>query len=330
VRLAEQHFAAPLDKSAGKLLIAKINAHVACEAVSGASGKAADRAWRFGFWRRYGRESACCGALNALVAHDLRAPYTDDLRETMESEGLDRLALLRDAASVHPDRAPLLAAIVSARLQARKIVLDIQDYAPDSPTCYVVLPAVTINRHERDTEIVCGVYVVDARDGSREASYSGLGDDPSKFVVRVANDRLSVSDEHLGQVRPARDHRAMAFATLKGRLASRPASTADARLERLRHDIAANRHRGHEHARALLRAALPLLAEVAPVPAAVVAFGAGAAGIHHAFRIQKLARSMAGDEDARRILDELHSRIDSMDPDRAEALVELLTRDYRG
>ena len=45
---------------------------------------------------------------------------------------------------------------------------------------------------------------------------------------------------------------------------------------------------------------------------------------------QEVARTMEGAADAKHILQELHSRIDVMDGDRAEALVELLTPDYRG
>jgi hypothetical protein len=189
------------------------------------------------------------------------------------------------------------------------------------------VPAVTINRPERDTEIVCGVYLLDGRDGGREATYSGLGDDPSAYVTRVANGRLAVSDDHLGRVRAARDHRATALSVLRTH-AKTAGTPADARLERLRHDIAHNKRQQHHHGRSLLRMALPVLAEVAPIPAAILAFGDGAVGIHHAFRIHRLARKMEGDADARKILAELESRIDTMDHDRAEALVELLTRAY--
>jgi len=258
-----------------------------------------------------------------------RLPPAEDLREALESEGRDRLAALRDPERVPPPLAPLYGALASARVQARKVVLDIQDYSPDSPTCYLVLPCVTLNRAERDTEVLCGIYVIDARDGLREATYRGLGDDPAAYAMRVVNGRLAIADDELGRQREARDHREIARTAIRTHLASHPAALDDPRLARLREDVARNQHRHHHHARALLRVALPVLAEVAPVPAALLAFGDGAAGIHHAFRVHRLARTMDGDAEARRILHDLHQRIDSMPGDRAEALVELLARDYR-
>jgi hypothetical protein len=102
----------------------------------------------------------------------------------------------------------------------------------------------------------------------------------------------------------------------------------DKRLERIREDVARDKHRNHQHARQLLRIALPVLAEVMPVPAAILLFAEGAVGIHHAFRAHRLAREMEGSEDARKILAEVHDRIDQLDPARAEALIELLMREY--
>jgi len=46
--------------------------------------------------------------------------------------------------------------------------------------------------------------------------------------------------------------------------------------------------------------------------------------------VQRLARELSGEHEARAILEEVHERVDRMEPDRAEALIELLIRDYRG
>jgi hypothetical protein len=90
-----------------------------------------------------------------------------------------------------------------------------------------------------------------------------------------------------------------------------------------------DKHRNHRHAHALLRIALPILAEVMPVPAAIILFAEGAVGVHHAFRAHRLARELEGSEDARKILAEVHDRIDQLEPARAEALIELLLREYQ-
>ena len=74
----------------------------------------------------------------------------------------------------------------------------IQDRAPAQPTYWVVLPCVTVNRHERDTEIVCGVYTVDGREGERVVTYSGLGDDPTGYQIARVDGRFSVTDGQSG------------------------------------------------------------------------------------------------------------------------------------
>ena len=72
-----------------------------------------------------------------------------------------------------------------------------------------------------------------------------------------------------------------------------------------------------------------MLAEVAPIPTAVLMFADGAVGIHHAFRVHRLAREMEGTGEARQILDEIESRIDTLDGDHAAALLEMLMDEYR-
>ncbi len=319
VRIAEQHFATTATDDRFKLLVVKINAHVAVE-------PSEDGSVRFGTWKRYGRDSTCCGALDAMLRGS-NSPFAEDLRELFESEGHDRLPALKDPHRVDPLHAPLFAALLSARLQARKAVMDVQDYAPWTPTYFLLLPCVTLNRPGRDTEIVCGMYTVDGRQGGRDAIYCGLGDDPTAFSVRTRNRLLEISDGQVGKERRGRDHRKLALEEWRQR-ADAGIRVHDPRLDRVREDVARNRHRDHHHARTLLRVALPILAEVAPVPAAIVLFAQGAADIHHAFRVRNLSKQLEGTEEARRILDEIHERIDTMDPARAEALIEVLARDY--
>ena len=58
-------------------------------------------------------------------------------------------------------------------------------------------------------------------------------------------------------------------------------------------------------------------------------FADGAVGIHHAFRVHRLAREMEGSVEARQILDEIEGRIDNLDGDHAAALLEMLMNEYR-
>jgi hypothetical protein len=365
IGIADMHFALPETITPSpRLMVIKVNAHVALEdagsfdarptlaasraasrqPVSSATATAVqadrsngvedstivrdgDRGFRLGEWKRYGRPSPCCSALQSLLrgGHE---PWVEELREGFQSEGKDRITALNDSQQVDPAYRPLYAGIVSARLQARKAVLDIQELHPTTPIRFVVLPCVTINRHERDTEILCGIYTVDTASGEEPVTYFGLGDDPTSYQARVQNRQIQISDDELGTRRPGRNHRAMVRSEYQSRRASHRAKAKDQRLERIREDVARDQHRNHLHARQLLRVALPVLAEVMPVPAAIILFTEGAVGIHHAFRAHRLAREMEGSEDARKILAEVHDRIDQLDPARAEALIELLMREY--
>jgi hypothetical protein len=321
IRILEAHFATPASKDSFKLILVKVNAHVGVTPER--LGVNARRA--FGAIRRYGVDSPCCGALDALLGGSTQA-FTEGLRELMGSEGLDRESMLRDPERVDPAFRALVAGLVSSRLQARKAVLDIQDYEPQTPTYWMVVPSTTLNLPDRDSEIVAGVYVVDGRNGERRVHYRGLGDDPSAYRIAPGPHGLDVTDEHVPHFRPGRDHRKLILDRVTGRdgLGVAP----DPTLERIRADVAENKHRHHHHARALLRIAVPALAQLAPIPTALLLFAEGAVGIRHMFVIDQLARDLADSGDARAILADVHSQIDQLDPDRAEALIELLVKEY--
>ena len=214
VRLAESHFVSSRVGHQSKLMVVKVNAHVSCEYVDDEDCSAAivkygdGRFCRFGIWKRYGVDSHCCGALHHLL-DGCRDPYVEELRTAFSIEGIDRVGVLLDKSCVDPAYRPLLAAIVSARIQARKVVLDVQDYSPVTPTMFLVVPCVTINRHERDTEIICGTYFADVPDGKTTCNqgghitYFGLGDDPAGFQVRFHHGMVQVVDDQLGTERRA-------------------------------------------------------------------------------------------------------------------------------
>lgn len=310
--VAEDHFACADQRAPWKLMVVKVNAHVGV--ISDADGE------RFGKLERFGVESACCGALGMVLAGTPK-PFAKPLEEALRSEGVDRIALLRDETKVDPRERALCAALVSARLQARTVMLDVQDHTPATPTLWLVLPCVTLNRPGPDTEILVGGYVADQREEDGHETWFGLGSDPTAFRLTREHGRLRVSDPESTVLRPARDHRALALSHARERAS---AHRHDERLQRLRQDVAENRHHHHEHGRLLLKAALVALAEVAPVPAALLLFGYGAVGIHHAFTMHRLAREQAEHEDAREILEELHDRVDGMHPEEAQALLESL------
>jgi len=275
---------------------------------------------------RYGTESKCCGALHALLAGDSR-PFAENLAEVFVSEGPDRLAVLNDGHRVESRFRLLYAAMVSARLQARKVILDVQDY-DNSHTEFLVIPCVSLNRPERDTEIVCGFYLSEPWHSDKEPDYYGLGDDPSHYEHRIKNGRLVITDYHVGSTREARDHRQLALEQWHELTRDKRVKLEDERLHYAR--IEASKHIGpsHERARVILRALLTVLAEVDPVSAAVLLFAHGSVGIHHAFRVHRLARQLEDSREAQKVLNEIRKQIDSLEPAQAEAMMEVLSKQY--
>ncbi len=186
IRLAEQHFATQASEHAFKLLVVKLNAHVS--AVDGPVGPT------FGPLRRYDTRSTACGALYSLLRGE-ELPAIKELRQLFKADGNDRIATLLDPTVVPPDYRLLFAAIVGAELQSRRAVNDILEYKPHSPTLYLVVPCVTLNRSEApDTELVCGYFAVDCRKTSQppQARYTGLHDDPAAYGADVQAGRLRV------------------------------------------------------------------------------------------------------------------------------------------
>jgi hypothetical protein len=319
VRIAEQHFAKADGGGSHTLMVVKVNSHV------GVLDRR-DESTVYGIIERYGAESRCCSALHALLAGDTR-PFVENLAEVFVSEGPDRLTALNDQYRVEPRMRLLYAAMVSARLQARKVILDIQDYE-ESHTEFLVIPCVTLNRPERDTEIVCGFYLSEPGQTAKEPDYYGLGDDPSQYQQQLKNGRLVITDDQVGSVREARDHRQLALAQWHELTRDKRVTLEDERLHRAK--LEASKHTGpyHERARMLLRALLTVLAEVDPVSAAVLLFAHGSAGIHHAFRVHRLARQLEDSHEAQKVLKEIRGQIDTLEPHEAEAMMEVLSKQY--
>ena len=338
--IAEEHFATPASDDAFKLMLIKLNSHVSIES-DGAEPC-------FGRMRRYERESTYCGALHALMQGQ-QHPFIDDLHEAFTSEGGDRLATLLDEQAVPPALRSLYAAVVNARLQSRRCLVDIQDRRPVSPTLYVVLPCVTLNRRDRDTEIVCGVYRADWRSDEPQIEYRGVGDDPSRYTLDRSRGPLRLEDPSIGVTRDARDHRRMVLETLQahresgavaipgaaddateGGESTAPAGRRSAELERLLDEAAAGRHHEPSYAGPLLKMLLGVLAQLNPVTSVAFLFAEGVPQMHHLFRVQRLVRGLAGDDEARHILRQIESRVDRLPPERARRIVEVLAAAHRG
>ena len=317
VRIAEDHFATQEARDDWKLMVVKLNGHVATSR-SGPEGV------RFGTLQRYDTDSAYCGAMAALLAGS-SLPFAFDIADAMRSECRDRLASLL-AMETPDNRRMLYAALCSARLQARRCVLDIQDHVSAGPTMYLVLHGVTLNRPGQDTEILGGYYVLDHRGAARRERYVGLGDAPSLYELTEEYGRLHVRDPDYDQERPARDHRALAVARLRGLAptARELGAAARAHLEALRQAKPDAGALGHVALRGLLAA----LAETAPLATGLVLVAEGVAAIHHAPQLHRAVDAHLQDDLARRVVASVQARLDALSPDAARRVIDALQEHF--
>jgi len=183
IAIAEEHYTIPGPGNRTKLLLVKINSHVAFEHAKGES--------QYGWLQRYDSRSSCCGALMSMTS-ETAIPAVTETRKLFRSNGKDRLAMIMNESKVLPRYRALFLALTNARLQASSAISDIMNHQPTMPIKYVVVPCVTVNRPTADSEIVVGSYLVDATEEVKTANYVGLSDWPGDYEVRNENGRLVV------------------------------------------------------------------------------------------------------------------------------------------
>ena len=298
IRIAEDHYATDEAKRGFKVVFVKINGHVAMT-------RDGEHGVTFGRMVRYERESVYCGAIHAMLA-GLDYPVVHDLALDMRSEGLDRIALLSDPALAADGRHALFGAVCSARLQARRCALDIQNHVAAGPTLYIVVHGVTLNRPGPDAELIGGMYFLDHRTEHRVERYRGLGDDPSKYRLDLSEGHVFIEDDGSTTERPARDHRELAARRLQAMHGDAAAFREGA--AELIEQARTHRRAGDVIGRTLLKALLMAAAATSPTAAALLLVAEGAVGIHHALKLDQavgreeqaiLARSVVRAAEAR-------------------------------
>ncbi len=185
VGIAEEHYTTKEAAQGFKVLVVKLNAHVSVHNEPG-------EPTMFGHMDRYHTQSVYCGALHALL-QDAEGAFVDELRDSFQ-RGMDRLSVLRDPEQVDPKVRALYGAITSAQLQAVRAMTDVLAHDSHCPTVYLILPCVTLNRHDDDTEIVVGLHLIDERKDPRTHEYVGLGADPSRYVLDHLGGRIQVTE----------------------------------------------------------------------------------------------------------------------------------------
>ncbi len=318
VQIAENHFATPKTKSSFKVLLVKINSHVCVH-------KTPDGPV-FGKMDRYKTTSEYCGALHALMRGGTR-PFIEDLKETFASEGLDRVALLNDPDKVEPRYRPLFAALANARLQARKAVMEIQDYEADTPTFYLIAPTVTLNRKSDDHEILCGFYTADDRQpGPPEAQYYGLGDDPRRYRLTLEWGSIEVTEDGIDAPRKARDHRELIREQLEQ--AKERRKDYQHAVNQAIKEVKQTQHWNPKSSKKMLKVLLRLLADINPVSASLFLFAESVADIRHVFQAHEIAKDMENDEEAKAMLAQIQAEVDHMPKEKAERIIHLLANEY--
>jgi hypothetical protein len=185
IAMAENHFSTPDAEGGLKALICKLNSHVSV--VDGDDGLIC------GKMHRYEKESVYCGALHALLA-GAQGPSIDDLRAAFNADGIDRVAQLLDESVVPPTLRALFAAVVNAQLQSSLAISEVLEMKSHTPTFYVIVASVTLNREAEDTELVVGIETIDERNGEREIDYVGLADDARSYELATSGSRLRLSE----------------------------------------------------------------------------------------------------------------------------------------
>ncbi len=190
VRAAEEHFVprsgSPSPSGDLKVLLLKLNSHAAV--------RDTPQGPEYGWLDRYGCQSACCGALGALLEGS-ELPAVQQLAKLFDIDGRDRVSAILDTARVPVEQRALLAAVTNARLQARRAAADVEEHRPHGPTIFLVVPCVTLNRSGPDTELVVGQYGIDWTGKSPEIKYRGLGDDPARYRVRHEQRSVILEDD---------------------------------------------------------------------------------------------------------------------------------------
>lgn len=74
----------------------------------------------------------------------------------------------------------------------------------------------------------------------------------------------------------------------------------------------------------MLKTLLWGLAELSPIPTSLLLFARGATAVYHVYRAHRLTGETANESDAHAILDEVRGKIDTLSPEEARHVLDLL------
>mgnify|MGYP006935323717 CR=1 FL=1 len=326
--LALGHYCAPGDTNV--LHMVKLSSHVA--SWPGEDGPT------FGVLERGGSPSTCCGALTHYLAGGAGS-FIEELALSFASEGLDRTALLRDPAVVKPELQQVFAALVHARLQARRAMLDVLG-APRVADRVLVLASTSINHPSHNTELVVGYYAAERDDaGHMHVTWTGFGDDPRQMTIELTNRGVHVkqldaegraSVPGTRQARGPVEHRFLPGRTwLANNEHPEPTPTVRAAVTTAVHSLEDKLNDPEHPVRSVaIKGVVLAMAETMAVPALLTLFAAGALDLHHAWRVERIAFGQADAAEAQTLLNRAIEGLDTLDAETSERVIRSFERHF--
>lgn len=187
--ICEDHFALGQEREGFKLVIVKIQGH--CSRARDEAGV------MYGQRERYGHLSTYCGAIAAMLG-GAELPLVKEMHAAIDADAPGALDRITDTDRVPERHTALLAALLSARVQAGRIARDAESHTPRTPTLYWILHGVTLNQEGLDDELPGGLIVVDRREGeSGGAVVHGLGLTAEDWAVEEYAGRVRIRSSDL-------------------------------------------------------------------------------------------------------------------------------------
>jgi hypothetical protein len=309
-----------------KMLIIEIASHV---------GRIRDNTRNiYGQVERFGRRSACCGALTSLLNPNdamgaVRHPWFEQLNDFFGPMRLTALREMDDSVRM------IAAAIVHAALQAESAIADIFNAAPATPTEVLLIAGVAVNQQWADgfLPVACHHIRTDAGK-ARVLSGFGLRTTPEALQIDVSAARIVVEGgqamENAPQIRRRIEARPSAadvdesLAVLE-QLTPEQREVLDRRLDEVRDQVHSIRHdpaAWRTYARPVLRGLFRGLCVAQPELGLAALLYEGGGELMNAHKLRQLASHGHASADGRRVLHEIEAELQQLNHEDAQRVLE--------
>lgn len=328
--LVDDHFTRKTARGP-KMLIVEIASHV------GRIRK--DTVNLYGQVERFGRRSACCGALTSLLnpsaAMDAaRHPWFEQLNDFFGPVRLTALREMDDSVRM------IAAAIVHAALQAESAIADIFNAAPTTPTDVLLVAGVAVNQQWADGYLPVAYHHLRADAGkARILSGYSLRSTPEALKIDVSAARIVVEGGQAMENAPKIGRRievapdaaevGASLAVLE-QLDDEQRAALEQRLDEVRDQVDSIRHdpvAWRTYARPLLRGLFRGLCVAQPEIGLAALLYEGGGELMNAHKLKRLASHGPASVDGRRVLHEIEAELQQLNHEDAQQVLDsLLTK----